>query len=85
MKQPLRLATCPRCLHQGGLPGTIPSSARIRCTSCGAHLQVRHCVGPKPCKLKTPSRETELKRKAAADAIERAGNPELNDRLDDLF
>jgi hypothetical protein len=48
-------------------------------------MLARHAIGDRPCPLRTPSRETELKRKAAADAIERHGDNPLNDSLADLF
>jgi hypothetical protein len=48
-------------------------------------MLARHAIGDRPCKLRRPSRELELKRKAAAEAIQRNGDNKLNDNLSDLF
>jgi hypothetical protein len=81
----LRPCKCPRCSHSGGIPSTLPTTAKLKCSACGAKMLARHAIGDRPCPLRTPSRETELKRKAAADAIARLGDNPLNDSLADLF
>jgi hypothetical protein len=48
-------------------------------------MLARHAIGEKPCPLRTKSRERLLKDAAAAEVIQRCGDPELDDRLDDLF
>ena len=48
-------------------------------------MLARHAIGDRPCKLQKKSRARKLKDAAAAEVIERCGNPELDDRLDNLF
>jgi hypothetical protein len=82
----MRLATCQRCAHQGGVPHTLSGAARVRCAACGLSMLVRNVVGPKPCPLPRPSNAARaLRKKAAAEVLARLDNPELDDGADDLF
>ena len=81
----LRAARCPHCHHVGALPRSLPGHVRLRCSTCGTSLRVRHVVGDRPCRHRKPSPERVKSAAAARDVLERLGDPQLDDRIDDLF
>jgi hypothetical protein len=83
--RPVRLATCPYCQHQGVIPRAAPTTAFLRCRACGARSQIRHCIGPRPCRPRRPNGEGAMRAEAAREILRQVGDPKLDDRLDDLF
>lgn len=81
----LRLARCPACGHEGGIPRDVPTTQRLRCSACGEKFLARNAIGERPCPLRRPSRETAVKSAAAREIIERYGDHALDDPIDDLF
>jgi hypothetical protein len=81
----LRPALCPTCGHRGGVRRGVATSARLRCTACGQTSLVRECIGPRPTRRRRPSRERAMRAAAAREVLQRLGDSELDDRLDDLF
>jgi hypothetical protein len=82
---PQRPARCPNCGHVGAIAGFPRTNRPVRCIACGFKCRIRNIIGRRPCPVSRPSRETEAKRAAAAEIIERCGDDPLNDRLDNLF
>jgi hypothetical protein len=75
------------CGHTAVLPGTTPTSARVRCSACGRRCRLREAVGSRPPRYRhrTGRRsEAEAKRAAAQDLLRRLGDPQLDDDVPDL-
>jgi hypothetical protein len=80
----MRPATCPVCSHVGAVSRRAPGSQRLRCTQCGAHVLIRHCVGPRPTKYRKQTSEQRARSAAAREVLARYC-VELDDGVTDLW
>ena len=71
----LRSIRCPACGHEGEVPRSVPTMARLRCGSCGERSTVGEC---------RPRRLSERDKLAQA-VLARLGPVELDDDISDMF
>lgn len=84
MKTGLRLARCPACGHEGGIPRSVNGRSRLRCSACGEKFLARYATGDRPCRWRRPSREATAKRAAAQEIVARYAHVCFDDPLNDI-
>lgn len=80
----LRLARCPGCGFERGVPATMPTAQKLCCSRCSARFRLRHAIGDRRCPWRPPSVAKRAERAAAAEINARYGELPA-DSVDDLF
>lgn len=86
MTERRRIVRCPRCQHEGAIAKSVPTTASLKCTACGAGMLVREATGERPCRWKDKPAVKDEKAARAADVLARyAPIPDGGDDLSDLW
>jgi hypothetical protein len=89
MTERMRRVRCPACSRESAIRKSVPTTARLRCTTCKATMLAREAIpGPndRPCKWRPQASSAKAsKNAAAADVLARyPALPPDGDSLDGL-